>query len=70
MEIFLFFMLIAFVLILLVGGFAFAWYGVILLKDQDFFLKFLGIFLIMLSIFFIFAGFGTAAILLTTGLKF
>lgn len=70
MEIFLFFLLTAFVLALGVGGFSFIWYGTTLLKDKDFFSAFFGIFLITIGVFFIFATTGIIAILLTIGLKF
>jgi len=70
MEIFLFFLLVAFVLILFGAGFAFIWYGTILLKDKDFFLTFLGILLIIIGVSFVFAATGIIACLLTIGLKF
>ena len=70
MEIFLFFLLITFVLILFGAGFAFVWYGRILLKDKDFFLTFLGILLIIIGVSFVFSATGIIACLLTIGLKF
>ena len=69
MEILLFFLLVAFVLILFGAGFAFIWYGTILLKDKDSFLTFLGILLIIIGISFVFAAVGIIACLLTIGLK-
>lgn len=70
MEIFLFFLLITFILILFGAGFAFIWYGTILLKDKDFFLTFLGILLIIIGVFFVFAATGIIMCLLAVGLKF
>ena len=64
MEIFLFFLLVAFVLILFGAGFAFIWYGTILLKDKDFFLTFLGILLIIIGVSFVFMATGIIACLL------
>lgn len=69
MEIFLFFLIVAFVLIFGGVGFALIWYGTILLKDKDSFLIFLGILLITIGIFFIFAGTGIIACFLAVGLK-
>lgn len=74
MEIFLFFLIVAFVLILFGAGFAFIWYGTILLKDKDkeffFFSAFFGILLILIGVSLAFSATGIIAILLAVGLKF
>lgn len=70
MEIFVFFLLVAFVLILFGAGFAFIWYGTILLKDKDSFLTFCGILLIVIGVFFAFTATGIIASFLAIGLKF
>jgi hypothetical protein len=67
MEIFVFFLLVAFVLILFGAGFAFIWYGTILLKDKECFLTFCGILLITIGVFFVFVATGIVACLLTIG---
>lgn len=69
MEILLFFLIIAFIVILFGAGFAFIWYGTILLKDKDSFLTFAGILLITIGVFFVFVATGIVACLLTVGLK-
>jgi hypothetical protein len=67
MEIFVFFLLVAFVLILFGAGTALIWYGTILLKDKDSFLTFCGILLIIFGASFVLIGVGTVACLLTIG---
>lgn len=69
MEIFLFFLILAYVLVLFGGGIALIWFGAILLKDKDFFGSF-GILLILIGISLVFAGIGIIASLLAIGLKF
>jgi hypothetical protein len=64
MEIFVFFLLVTFVLILFGAGFAFIWYGTILLKDKDSFLTFCGILLIIFGVSFVFMATGIIACLL------
>jgi hypothetical protein len=64
MEIFVFFLLVAFILILFGAGFAFIWYGTILLKDKDSFLTFCGILLIIFGVSFVFMATGIIACLL------
>lgn len=70
MEIFLFFLILAYVLVLFGGGIALIWFGAILLKDKDFFSAFFGILLILIGISLVFAGIGIIASLLAIGLKF
>ena len=70
MEILLFFLIVAFIVILFGGvGFALIWYGTILLKDKDSFLIFLGTLLILIGVFFVSATISTIATLLVVGLK-
>lgn len=69
MEIFVFFLLVAFILILFGAGFAFIWYGTILLKDKESFLIFSGILLITIGVFFVFVATGIVAGFLAIGLK-
>ena len=64
MEILLFFLLVAFILILFYAGLAFIWYGTTLLKDKDCFLIFCGILLIIIGVSFVLAVIGTIACLL------
>ena len=69
MEILLFFLIIAFIVILFGAGFAFIWYSAILLKDKDSFLTFAGILLIIIGVFFVLVATGIIASLLDIGLK-
>lgn len=69
MEIFVFFLLVAFVLALFGGGAALIWFGVTLFKDKDSFLTFGGIFLIIIGVSFVFIATGIIACFLTIGLK-
>lgn len=67
MELFVFFLLVALILILFGAGTALIWYGAILLKDKDCFLTFCAILLIIFGASFVLIGVGTVACLLTIG---
>ena len=66
MEIFVFFLLVAFILVLFGGGITLIWFGMTLLKDKDFFFFLV---LILIGVSLVFVDIGVVAGLLTIGLK-